>query len=182
MVAHLASCRPQPVRRVSPLTVFIPRILDAQPAPLRFYERCAAASCRSFRLIIFSDYFSSFSSFSFYRSSCREFIERVEGKRGWLKLSGNYFRNRRFLINSSIYSLKRLLNKIFGGGYYRNRSYRDPRVSDKMIWRGEEGRGKRRIGGSSIQGEREGLMAQAGHSRAINRRTARNYRLATCEI
>ena len=67
-------------------------------------------------------------------------------------------------------------------GYYRNRSYRDPRVSDKMISRGEEGRGKRRIGGSSIQGEREGLMAQAGHSRAINRRTARNYRLATCEI
>lgn len=52
---------------------------------------------------------------------------------------------------------------------------------------GEKGReGKRemerRIGGSSIQGEREGLMAQAGHSRAINRRTARNYRLATCEI
>lgn len=182
MVAHLASCRPQPVRRVSPLTVFIPRILDAQPAPLRFYERCAAASCRSFRLIIFSDYFSSFSSFFLYRSSCREFIERVgEGKRGWLKLSGNYFRNRRFLINSSIYSLKRLLNKIFGGEII-DRSYRDPRVSDKMIWRGEEGRGKRRIGGSSIQGEREGLMAQAGHSRAINRRTARNYRLATCEI
>lgn len=129
MVAHLASCRPQPVRRVSPLTVFIPRILDAQPAPLRFYERCAAASCRSFRLIIFSDYFSSFSSFFFYRSSCREFIERVgEGKRGWLKLSGNYFRNRRFLINSSIYSLKRLLNKIFGGEII-DRSYRDPRVS-----------------------------------------------------
>lgn len=146
MVAHLASCRPQPVRRVSPLTVFIPRILDAQPAPLRFYERCAAASCRSFRLIIFSDYFSSFSSFSFYRSSCREFIERVgEGKRGWLKLSGNYFRNRRFLINSSIYSLKRLLNKIFGGEII-DRSYRDPRVSDKMIWRGEERRGEGRGG------------------------------------
>lgn len=49
--------------------------------------------------------------------------------------------------------------------------------------RGEEERGgEDRIGGSSIQGEREGLMAQAGHTAAINRRTARNYRLATCEI
>lgn len=34
VVVHLASCRPQPVRRVRPLTVFIPRILDVQPAPL----------------------------------------------------------------------------------------------------------------------------------------------------
>lgn len=42
--------------------------------------------------------------------------------------------------------------------------------------------GDYRIGRSSIQAKREGLMAQAGHTVAINRRTARNYRLATCEI
>lgn len=43
VVVHLASCRPQPVRCVRPLTVFIPRILDVQPAPLRslrFSEGC----------------------------------------------------------------------------------------------------------------------------------------------
>lgn len=53
VVVHLASCRPQPVRRVRPLTVFIPRILDVQPAPLwslRFCER-GADNSRS-RLII----------------------------------------------------------------------------------------------------------------------------------
>lgn len=42
----------------------------------------------------------------------------------------------------------------------------------------------RRIGGSSIRGEREGLMAQAGHTAAINRRhgqelPARNLRNMT---
>lgn len=54
----------------------------------------------------------------------------------------------------------------------------------REVKRNEERRrgGDYRIGGSSIQGEREGLMAQAGHTAAINRRTARNYRLATCEI
>lgn len=40
VVVHLASCRPQPVRRVRPLTVFIPRILDVQPAPLRSLRFC----------------------------------------------------------------------------------------------------------------------------------------------
>jgi len=40
VVVHLASCRPQPVRRVRPLTVFIPRILDVQPAPLWSLRFC----------------------------------------------------------------------------------------------------------------------------------------------
>jgi len=40
VVVHLASCRPQPDRRVRPLTVFIPRILDVQPAPLWSLRFC----------------------------------------------------------------------------------------------------------------------------------------------
>ena len=60
--------------------------------------------------------------------------------------------------------------------------WREAKRREEKRREGRRRGGDYRIGGSSIQGEREGLMAQAGHTAAINRRTARNYRLATCEI
>jgi len=52
VVVHLASCRPQPDRRVRPLTVFIPRILDVQRLLFGLFVSARGADNSRSRLII----------------------------------------------------------------------------------------------------------------------------------